>query len=612
MSRRQRRGASRATRSIGAGAALSSVRRRWPSAACIRRRRWCCRLAALAAGRRLRWRRAARAALRAGAVRVRRRRSRSASPRCSCVPLPAPLVRLLSPAAYELRSEVGARLGCMPLTLDVPATALALARGARLPRRCSLVVGGVRALAARGAPTPARRWRCSARLLAIIALVQRAGRRRRRSSASITPRSMPGVGFFGTFVDVNHAASVLALGAPDRGRAGARARTGGARVALRRLRGAVGARCVLFTASRGGAGRLRRRWLRAGVGRCSCARARSGCAACVDGAGAAGASRVGRRCGPAEGLRSRLLPSAPQTLVENQKTRGWRRRRCSMAGDYRWTGVGRGAFEAPRRPIVRTTKAVRLVYPENFARADRRREWGVPVTLLLLALVAARRCASWRRRCGEREPAVVGAAAASSRSWSTSWPTSALELPGVAFPAVVALGDRRRRASSAQAIAARRAAAALPPRVLALARRLGAGAGRRRPGPCRARSTPTDMRAARRRSAGAPSDGAAAAGGDRAPSRRRLPRAARRRGRAATARTDARCTTSIARCGCIRPTGRRTSWRRARCSPARSARAGGARVSPGARARHGRRRRRAGAACSAPTSSTPCRRRRRA
>ena len=89
-----------------------------------------------------------------------------------------------------------------------------------------------------------------------------------------------------------------------------------------------------------------------------------------------------------------MLPASSRQLVENQKTRGWLDG-LRMAVDYRWTGVGRGAFEAPLRAYRSDDEEVRLVYVENFV-VQSAAEWGLAATAALFvaaALAMRRRCA---------------------------------------------------------------------------------------------------------------------------------------------------------------------------------------------------------------------------
>src|SRR5262249_3188635 len=115
-----------------------------------------------------------------------------------------------SPHAYELRSDVAPHASFMPLSVDGPATWLAGARGIGCFALLLLIAGFVQSR------------RHAAQLLAIVALTAAAlalvaGAQQLTGTSAILgfyrPRSQPGAGVFGTFVDVNHAASLLALGA---------------------------------------------------------------------------------------------------------------------------------------------------------------------------------------------------------------------------------------------------------------------------------------------------------------------------------------------------------------------------------------------------------------
>ncbi|HEX4457490.1 MAG TPA: O-antigen ligase family protein [Polyangia bacterium] len=344
------------------------------------------------------------------------------------VPLPASLVHLLSPAGYEVRRSASAS-GWLPLTLDVPATLLALVRALTALGLLVVVAGAARSRRA------ARRLLLGIALVgggfALIAFAQKlAG-----SSAILgfyRPRSTPGSGVFGTFVDINHAAALLALttlvGAglgfelPDRRRFVAFGCAGLSAVAL------------LMTMSRGGlvgfaAGGL---VLTAVLLARSLGVARGLVSAVVLLLVAASVTLWA-----GEGLRARFMPPSANELWKNQKTRGWRDG-LTMASDYAWTGVGRGAFEAPLRAYRGDDEWVRLVYPENFI-VEYAAEWGLPVTLalMLLALVGVKRTlAEW----SELTPGTIGAAAGVISIVVHELFDFATEMPGVALPAIVALG----------------------------------------------------------------------------------------------------------------------------------------------------------------------------
>ncbi len=343
------------------------------------------------------------------------------------VPLPAPLVAALSPSAHELRSETGGG-ALMPLTVDGPATALALARGfacfglllivathARSFRRARPIMMSLAALGA---------------LLATITLVQRMVGAHAILGFYV-PRSMPGGGFFGTFVNGNHAASVLALSSLISAGLALDAKEGKRFlfVTCAVLSGAV----VFYTASRAGA-------VGFAVGvliLTSVALVRRlGWATGMLTALALVAVASGATLWLADGLRSRLLPSAPDALYENQKLRGWHDT-ANMTLAYRWTGVGRGAFEAPASGFRQDDEAVRLVYPENIV-LQSASEWGVPVTLLLIGLLGAGLFKLLPGLRG-RELGVIGAAAGVVAVLVHELADFGSELLGVAFPLVVAL-----------------------------------------------------------------------------------------------------------------------------------------------------------------------------
>jgi tetratricopeptide (TPR) repeat protein len=344
------------------------------------------------------------------------------------MPLPAPLVHLLSPRAYELRRAVS-DAAWMPLTVDVPATALALER-ALACLGLLLVTGGV-----------VRSRRITRRLLwlfavggaafALFAFVQRAV-----GAEAIyglyRPRSTPGFGFFGSFVDVNHAASIFALTALVA--AGLAVELRGARRFLVLACALVTTAALLFSRSRGGivgfaAGGL----LLAAVllGR-AFGRARGVASSAVM---LLVAVSVALWAG--EGLRARFVPATTSQLWSNQKTRGWIDG-IKLAGGYALTGVGRGAFEAPLRAYRDRNEGVRLVYPENFV-VQYAAEWGVVATaaLLVLGLWSTRRVVT---RAHELTPALMGAGSGVLAVAVHELMDFGTEMPGVAFPTVVALG----------------------------------------------------------------------------------------------------------------------------------------------------------------------------
>lgn len=344
------------------------------------------------------------------------------------VPLPAFLVGLLSPLARALRDEAASGARFMPLTLDVPATWLALMRGLACASLL-LVVGGVIESARRARQLLAM-VAGACLLVALVALAQRAA-----DVQSILgiyrPRSQPGFGVYGTFVDVNHAASLLAFGTLIAVGLAVEMR-GVARV----VAGAAAALMIValfVTMSRSGVmGLAAGGFLLVAL---LTARAtslpRALAVATITIIVAAGLTLYG-----SAGMRARLTGHAGE-LVHNQKTRGWIDG-MRMAADYRWTGVGRGAFESPVSAYREHDEGVRLVYPESIV-VQATSEWGFPATLALLALALAA-----VRRYGpaiaRATPGVIGAASAVVAVLVHDLGDFSLELPGVAFPAAIALG----------------------------------------------------------------------------------------------------------------------------------------------------------------------------
>jgi O-antigen ligase/tetratricopeptide (TPR) repeat protein len=343
------------------------------------------------------------------------------------VPLPAPLVALLSPHAYELRLDAASAARWMPLSVDVPSTLLACARGTGC-LALLLVVGGIVG-SRRSATRMLTVIAATSVALALVALAQRLA-----GTTAILgfyrPRSMPGFGVFGTFVDVNHAASILALGALVAAGLAAAA-SGRARIVLIAF-AVVSTAALLFTASRGAL-------LGFAIGGfllTAALMARSvGVMRGLVGAGVLLLVGVAVTLWTSEGLRQRFSEQ-PQQLADNQKTRGWRDG-LSMAAEYPWTGVGRGAFEAPATKYRRRDEGIRLVYPENII-VQMVSEWGFPMTLVLIGMVlttAVRLAPAVARGA----PPLAGAACGVVAVIVHELTDFGTELPGVAFPTIVVL-----------------------------------------------------------------------------------------------------------------------------------------------------------------------------
>ncbi|MCU1279933.1 MAG: hypothetical protein JWM53_3479, partial [bacterium] len=344
------------------------------------------------------------------------------------VPLPAELVRMLSPAAYETRSSVSASRW-MPLTLDVSATVMSLSRALGCLGMLVIVAGVCRSRRIASRIQALLAFLGAAE--AIIALVQRATK-----AAAIlgvyVPHSMPGMGIFGTFVNSNHTASVLTIGALAA--AGLALKEQGPRRGLFIACAAIAAGVTIATGSRGGVLGLAAGGLL--IVAISLVRARGLLQGLVMST-AILALFAASVLWTSDTLRSRILPASSRQLVENQKTQGWLDG-MRMALDYRWTGVGRGAFEAPLRAYRAEDEEVRLVYPENFL-VQSAAEWGIPATLALLLAAAF----AMRRTLGRSDvldPPTIGAVAAVVGVVVHELMDFGTEFPGVALPATVALG----------------------------------------------------------------------------------------------------------------------------------------------------------------------------
>jgi hypothetical protein len=342
-------------------------------------------------------------------------------------PVPKLLVRLLSPHAHDLRAETSTQW-LMPLTLDVPATVLEAVKAfaclglivavSMSARRAGRVRPIVLALAFVGP------------MVVLVHAVQRAlGARHILGFYRVI--ELPDSSFFGTFVNVNHAAALLTLS--TLAAAGLALESDGL---LRKV--AIGS-AVLCSAGIFSTG------------------SRSGVLGLTAGAVALTGLRLTRRLGALRGtllglgivaglgigalsindsLRGRLanFVTAPAT---EQKVRGWRDT-LSLAADYPWTGVGRGAYESPMTSHRRSTEGVRLAYPENVV-LQTVTDWGVPAALLLLLLatVAVR---SVLPAVPRLEPSLQGITCGLGALLVHDLGDFSLAVAGVAIPASIALG----------------------------------------------------------------------------------------------------------------------------------------------------------------------------
>jgi hypothetical protein len=353
------------------------------------------------------------------------------------VPLPAGLLRVLSPQAAALRAELG--VGAAPITLDAAATALELAK--------QLAYLGVFLTATALLRTPEASRRAATALAVLggavaLSLTLHRALDWTRFFGLYAPKGHPGSGYFAPFVNGNHAASLLALCALCAfGLAAASER------ARRLAWSAVGAACaaaVLATGSRGAA-------LALAVG------------GFVLGSALAG-QRFGRARGLllatvivatlgagglmlASGLRTRMLRHPGEvSWISNQKTRAWDVA-LRLSTRYPLTGVGRGAFEAPAAALRAETEQIRLNYAENFV-LQVLSEWGWPIALVLLGGAGWILLAAVQRL--PTDPILAGLLGGALSLTLHGLLDCGFEIPGVLLPLTLALGALMARAEGEQ------------------------------------------------------------------------------------------------------------------------------------------------------------------
>jgi O-antigen ligase/tetratricopeptide (TPR) repeat protein len=345
------------------------------------------------------------------------------------LPLPAPLVGLLSPQALELRTDAaGSRPWFLPLTLDVPATVLAVLRGLG----CLALI----AVAASATHSRGRGGVFASGLVLVGGAVAALSFAQRhlgmdRVYGVYEVSELSGSGFFGSFVSGNHAASLftiaalLSIGAAREERGPLRLATG--------ISGLLSGLALVSTGSRGGVvaaalgllgitalwlirrfGRQRGLYAAAGLGLFA-APAAFFLALTMRGAGAASLTAA----------------------VSEHKVRSWLDM-LSLMRDYPLTGVGRGAFEGPAAAYRSDGNWFRLAFPENIF-IQLFSEWGIPIALALVALFVV---ASLRvvRQLPRWEPSYQAAACAVFAVLVHELADFGLEVPGVAFPTALALG----------------------------------------------------------------------------------------------------------------------------------------------------------------------------
>jgi len=344
------------------------------------------------------------------------------------VPLPAPIVGLLSARALDLRTEtMAAPPTFVPLTLDVPATTIELAKGMACLTLLIVVAATVRRGSNRRVVIFSLAFIGSA--IAAVHIVQRS--LGIESILGLYPiRDPPGSGPLGTFVNANQGSSVVTLSALVA--AGVALETRGAMRVAATISVLLSTALVLFATS-----------------------SRSGLVGLAVGGALFTALTLSRRYGARRGItltlglaatlgatglwaspvwRTRLYATS---AMSDQKIRGWRDA-LDVVGAHPLTGVGRGAFEAPASAFRHDGEGVRLVFPENLV-LQLASEWGLPFTVVLVALVAAGGI-KLARYAPRLEPSQQAAACGVVAVVAHEIGDFALELPGVAFPAVVALG----------------------------------------------------------------------------------------------------------------------------------------------------------------------------
>jgi len=351
-----------------------------------------------------------------------------AFPMLQLLPLPGALVRALSPAAFEVVDEATGA-AWMPLTLDVPATILEVAKAlatlglfivvAKTTRRSTRAPRALVPIAVAGG------------LVAVIFLVQRGTHA--QSVLGLYQASDPlGSSVVGTFINGNHGASFLSLATLLS--TGLALGAVGWRRALFAVCAALAAVATIGSTSRSGAFGL-------GAGAIMlfsiALRRRVGTARALAATIVVTIVAATATLWVAESLRSRLTPASVEELVDNPKVRGWRDG-LRVARRFPWSGAGRGAFEAVVAADRSQDEGVRLVYAEN-GLVQPLADFGIMGGFSLFALFAAS-AARVGRRILSVDAATLGAAAAVVAVGVHELADFALETLGVALPTAVALG----------------------------------------------------------------------------------------------------------------------------------------------------------------------------
>jgi tetratricopeptide (TPR) repeat protein len=346
------------------------------------------------------------------------------------IPLPSEVAAALSPAALEIRSDsLGRRPALLPLTLDVPGTVMAALRGFTC---LAILVVTAKAMRWRGRTTMfALPLALLGGLIGLLSFAQR-GLGAESILGLYTIKDMPGSGFFGTFVNGNHAGSFFTLSALIA--LGCFLEADGRWKVATGLSTAISIIAVFSTGSRMGLVGLGAGLF--GMGTCWLV------------------NRLGRKrglllagalaavLGPATALlalsqRRPLQDTTVGLMLADQKLRGWQTA-MHLTGSYPFTGVGRGAFEGPAAAFRTDAEGVRLVFPENLI-AQMTTEWGIPLTLIIgvLFMIPAVQVV---QRLPRWEPLFQGAACGVFGVLVHELADFGLELPGVAFPVAMAVG----------------------------------------------------------------------------------------------------------------------------------------------------------------------------
>ena len=352
------------------------------------------------------------------------------------IPLPASVVAVLSPVTQDLYAQVDAQ-AAHPLTLDTAATVRELAKlGAYLAFFTAAVTY---------ASSSQRRWRlvftvaATATLVAVIGLGQ-AALGVRRVLFFYTPESEWATLVRGTFVSPNHFGALLALGAPctlaiamrqPRWRRSAAVATFILNIAavLSLSRSGIAAtfigQALTFAFDRL---QLRRGsdWLRSRTATLGMLGIAIVCAVVV--AVTIGKSQLTAVLRQTENLGEEIVSPLSKFHV-------WERS-AALVWDAPWTGIGRGAFELAYPRVADVGGILRYQWMED-GYLQTVVDFGVPVALLLFLLAGWALVLAVRRV--RDDPMAIGVLASIIALAIHEVADFAVELPGVALPALALL-----------------------------------------------------------------------------------------------------------------------------------------------------------------------------